>query len=261
MPIVRYGTWGRPLLFLPTAQADYLEYERFWLIKSLEPAILEGRVQVFSVNSINPHAWMNRKVSIPDAARRQAQYSGYLEEEVVPHIRRCLGSPSVRVGISGASFGAFYAANAFFRRPDLFGTLLAMSGFYDLRGDYLEGFENDDSYYNNPMQFVRGITDHGTLEELRHNSSINIVTGQGAYEAPNESRRFSQLLWDKGIPHNLDVWGHDMPHDWPTWRKMIEFYIDHKLGWLRRATSSPGWRYRRGAPFARGASRDCGDAA
>jgi esterase/lipase superfamily enzyme len=231
MPIVRYGTWGRPLLLLPTAQADYLEYERFWFIKSLEPYILEGRVQVFSVDSINPHAWMNRKVSIPESAHRQALYSGYLEEEVVPHIRRTLQSPSVRIAICGASFGAFYAANAFFRRPDLFGTLLGMSGFYDLRPDYLEGFENDDTYFNNPMQFVKNISDHGTLEELRHNSQIHIMTGQGAYEAPHASRRFSQMLWDKGIPHNLDMWGHDMPHDWPTWRDMIAYYVGHRLPW------------------------------
>ena len=231
MPIVRYGTWGRPLLLLPTAQADYLENERFWLIKALEPYILAGKVQVFSVNSINQYAWMNDKVSVRESARRQALFSGYLEEEVVPHIRRTLQSPGVRLAVSGASFGAFYAATAFFRRPDLFGTLLALSGFYDLRSGYLEGFENDDTYYNNPMQFVRGISDPGTLDELRHHSSIHIVSGQGAYEAPNASRRFSQLLRDKGIPHNLDIWGHDMPHDWPTWRLMVDYYVGQRLGW------------------------------
>ena len=35
MPIVRYGNWGKALLIFPTAQADYLENERFLLIKSL----------------------------------------------------------------------------------------------------------------------------------------------------------------------------------------------------------------------------------
>ena len=34
--------------------------------------------------------------------------------------------------LSGASFGAFHACNVLFRRPDLFDTLIAMSGFYDL---------------------------------------------------------------------------------------------------------------------------------
>jgi esterase/lipase superfamily enzyme len=39
------------------------------------------------------------------------------------------------------------------------------------------------------------------------------------------------MLWDKGIPHNLDMWGHDMPHDWPTWRDMIAYYVGQRLGW------------------------------
>jgi hypothetical protein len=69
---------------------------------------------------------------------------GYVEDEVVPHIRRCLKNPSARIGVTGASFGAFHAANAFFRRPDLFDTLIGMSGFYDLRGDF--GLDPADLY-------------------------------------------------------------------------------------------------------------------
>src|SRR3954463_3273684 len=84
MPIVRYGEWGPALLLFPTAQADFLENERFWLIKAIEPYILEGRIQVFSIDSINKYAWMNKKIPVPEQARRQALYSGYVEEEVVP---------------------------------------------------------------------------------------------------------------------------------------------------------------------------------
>lgn len=231
MPIVRYGTWGRPLLLFPTAQADFLENERFFLIKAIEKHIFDGRVQVFSIDSINRYAWMNRDVSPPEAARRQALYSGYLEEEVVPHIRRCLQSPHARVAVSGASFGAFYAANAFFRRPDLFDTLIAMSGFYDLGWSYLQGFGDENVYFNNPMSYLPNLQDHDLLEAFRHHCQIHIVSGQGAYEAPDASRRLSQALWDKAIPHNLDLWGHDVDHDWPWWRKMLDHYVDQRLGW------------------------------
>ena len=34
MPIVTYGHAGHPLLLFPTAAADFLENERFWLVKS-----------------------------------------------------------------------------------------------------------------------------------------------------------------------------------------------------------------------------------
>ena len=66
---------------------------------------------------------------------------------------------------------------------------------------------------------------------LLRSSSIHLVSGQGAYESPNSSRRFSQALRDKGIPHTLDLWGHDVNHDWPWWRKMLPLYLNERVGW------------------------------
>lgn len=231
MPIVRYGNWGHPLLLLPTAQSDLYDCERFLLIRAIEHHIFAGRVTVFSIDSINAHAWMNDSVPVREKARRQALYSAYVEEEVVPHIRRSVEDDSARIGITGASFGAFHAANLFFRRPDQFDALVAMSGFYDLRPTYTEGLMNDDIYFNNPMSFVPNMPEGRALDLIRHHSQIHIVTGQGAYEAPHASKRFSTMLWDKGIWNNLDLWGHDMRHDWPTWHKMLDHYIAEKLGW------------------------------
>ena len=228
MPIVRYGTWGRPLLLFPTAQADYLEYERFFLIKALEPFIFAGKVTVFAIDSINKHAWMNKNIPAPEKVRRQDLYARYVEEEVVPHIRTSLQDDGARIAVSGASFGAFHAANQFFRRPDLFDGLIAMSGFFDIEG-YLDGYRSERAYFNNPMWYVRNIEDGRTLDLLRH-ASIHLVTGRGNYERPELTARFSQLLWDKSIWHDADYWGHDMPHDWPTWRSMLPYFVGKLVG-------------------------------
>ncbi len=229
MPIVRYGNWGRPLLMFPTAASDVLDNERFYLIKSIEHHILAGRVTVFAIETVNRLSWMDESIDPRESGRRQALYSRYIENEVVPHIRHIMGNPSARIGATGASFGAFHAANAMFRRPDQFDTLIAMSGFYDLNPGYTRGLSSDDIYFNNPSAYVRHMSDAHQLHLLR-NSSINIVCGQGAYERPDKSRAFSQLLWDKGIWNNLDLWGHDVDHDWPWWRKMLDQYIT-RVGW------------------------------
>ena len=231
MPIVRYGNWGKALLIFPTAQADYLENERFLLIKSLEPYIFAGRINVFSIDSINRWAWMNESVHPLEAARRQALYSAYVEEEVVPHIRRALRDDGARIGVTGASLGAFHAANQFFRRPDLFDALVAMSGFYDLVPGYSHGYMDDDLYFNNPMSYVPNLSDPKVLDTIRHDCQVHLVTGQGAYEKPEASKRFSTMLWNKGIWNNLDLWGHDMKHDWPTWRAMLPYYLSEKVGY------------------------------
>jgi len=148
-----------------------------------------------------------------------------VEEEVVPYIRTACGA-DVRIGTTGASFGAFHAANTLFRRPDLFDTLIAMSGFYDLAPDYLHGYSDDNCYYNNPAWYTPGLAGHH-LDLLRRNCRIVIVTGQGDYEAPAESQRLSEILSRKAIPHVMDLWGHDVNHDWPWWRKMLPHYVDN----------------------------------
>ncbi len=225
MPIVTYGHTGHPLLLFPTAAADFLENERFWLVKSIEPQIFAGKVRVFSIDSINKHAWMDESLPVQEQARRQALYARYVEEEVAPFIRWVVGNPDARIATSGASFGAFHAANTLFRRPDLFDATIAMSGFYDLAPDYFRGYTDDNCFYNNPAWYLPGLGGR-ELDLLRHASSINIITGQGAYEAPDASRRLSEVLARKEIPHTLDIWGHDVNHDWPWWRKMLPHYVD-----------------------------------
>lgn len=229
MPIVSYGDGGHPLLLFPTAAADFLENERFFLIKAIEPAIMQRRVRVFSIESINKHAWMDRKLPVQEQARRQALYMRYIEDEVVPYIRAAVGNGGARIATSGASFGAFHAANSLFRRPDLFGATIAMSGFYDLAPDYFKGYSDDNCYFNNPAWYLPPL-EGPALEMLRQHTSIIIATGQGDYEAPDASRRLAALLQSKEIPHWLDVWGFDVNHDWPWWRRMLPYYID-KLGW------------------------------
>ncbi len=229
MPIVTYGHAGPPVLLYPTAAADYLENERFFLVKSVEPLLLAGRMRLFSIDSINQHAWMDRSLPVSLQARRQMAYSGYVEEEVVPYIRHACNDGGVRITTTGASFGAFHAANQFFRRPDLFGGLIGMSGFYDLNRSYLKGYTDDNVYQNNPAWFVPDMTGW-PLDQLRHHARIILTTGQGAYEAPDASRQMATILGSKGIPHRLDVWGHDVNHDWPWWRRMLPYFL-YEMGY------------------------------
>jgi len=227
MEIVTYGNYGFPLLLFPTAAADYLEYERFQLIDSIRELIEAGKVKVFSINSINRYSWLNDRVHPGEKAIRQMQYNEYISEEVVPYIwNSCRG----RAGIitAGASLGAFHCANQLYRRPDLFDGCIAMSGSYDIREYYEGDYYDDNIYFNNPVDYLPNLDGH-YLWLLRQKNHTHIVTGQGAYENPGASRRLSGILSERGIPHELDLWGHDMPHDWPTWRQMIRYYLGSKF--------------------------------
>jgi len=225
MPLVAYGHAGYPLLMFPTAAADYLEYERFHLVDAIKPLIEAGRVRAYSINSVNRYSLLNEQASPQWKAELLTRYDRYITDEVLPLIRNDSGDSGARPITTGASLGAFLSANAYFRHPDLLRGVIAMSGSYDIRS-YLRGYDDDNVYFNNPAQYLANLSDDYYLPLLKRADAIYILSGQGAYEAPERSRQLSGLLSSKGIPHTLDLWGHDVNHDWPWWRKMLPYYLD-----------------------------------
>lgn len=225
MPMAVYGHYGFALLMVPTAAADYLEYERFELIDHLKPFLDAGKLKIFSVNSINTESWMNKEMEGAHKAIRQNQFNEYVFNEVVPFIKS-MTSQDTPIITCGASFGAFHSMNLFLKRPDLINGVIAMSGVYDLM-EYTNGFYDEQVYFNSPMHYIPNLTDHGTLEQIRRGKII-LATGSGNHEDPEANRRFSAVLHSKSIPHDLEVWAEDIHHDWHTWRKMLPCFIDLK---------------------------------
>jgi len=207
MPLVAYGDRGYPLLMFPTAAADYLEYERFYLVDSIKDLIEAGQIRAYSINSVNRYSLLNKESHPGWKVEMLARYDRYIMDEVIPLIRNECGSDA-RPLTTGASLGAFLAANTYFKHA--FRGTIAMSGSYDI--------------YNSVM-YLKNLDDDYHLPRLRQADSIVIVSGQGSYEAPDRSREFSGLLHSKEIPHRLELWGHDVNHDWPWWRRMLPHYL------------------------------------
>ena len=227
MPIARYGETGFSLLLVPTAAADYLEYERFQLMDHLASLVNEGKVSVFSIDSINNESWLNNSMNPRDKSIRHQQWNNYVFNEVVPFLKTNT-SFETPIITCGASFGALHSMNLFLKRPDLINGVIVMSGVYDLT-EYTKGHFDDDVYFNSPMHFMSNLSDHETLEQIRRSRNIHIVTGSGSYEDPSSSGKFAKILYDKGINYELDIWGEEWPHDWNTWRAMLPHYIGSRF--------------------------------
>ena len=103
-----------------------------------------------------------------------------------------------------------------------------MSGCYDL-SSYTSGYYDDNVYFNSPIHYLRNMTDDNYLARYRKSNHIHIVTGSGNYEDPDSSRYLSSILHSKNISHELDIWGHDIPHDWDSWRKMLPYYLQTRF--------------------------------
>ncbi len=227
MPVAVYGHYGLALLLVPTAAADYLEYERFQLIKSISGLIEQGKIKVFSISSINTESWMNNQMNPRDKSIRHQQFNSYVFDEVIPFIKTNTSEQAPIISC-GASFGALHSMNLFLKRPDLINGVVGLSGVYDLT-EYTKGYFDDDVYFNSPQHYIPNLTDHGVLEQIRKGWPIYIFSGSGPHEDPNASRSFASILYSKGINYELDIWGSEWPHDWHTWRAVLPNRLAEKL--------------------------------
>jgi esterase/lipase superfamily enzyme len=184
-------------------------------------------MKVFSINSMNKESWMNNTMLPEHKAIRHNQFNEYVFNEVIPFIKTHT-SESTPIYISGASFGALHSMNLFLKRPDLIQGVISMSGVYNLE-EYTKGYFDEQVYYNSPEHYLPRLEDAWYLDKIRSSQHIHIYTGSGAYEDPEASRRFSGILHQKGIPHDLGIWGNDINHDWSTWRNMLPYILSTRF--------------------------------
>jgi esterase/lipase superfamily enzyme len=130
----------------------------------------------------------------------------------------------------GCSMGATHAANALFRRPDLFETVIALSGAYDA-GWLLAGYMDDLVYLNSPMHSVMGMAPGHPYIEMLNACKIILCCGQGAWEEEmlRSLRALEGEMIKKGIHAWVDIWGEDVAHDWPWWRRQLGYYLEKVL--------------------------------
>jgi esterase/lipase superfamily enzyme len=222
-----YGHDGRPVVAFPSQDGRYWDFEGFGMVEACAGLLDAGRVRIVAVDGIDPQSWTNHGAHPADRARRHEAYDRYLADELMPYVRDRTGQPAAWV--TGASMGAFHAANFLFRHPDLADGLVAMSGLYQV-GLWVGNHADDAIYFNSPLAYLPNLDDPWYLERLRR-AKIAVVVGQGAWEEPmiEDTRELERILAAKEIPAIVDYWGHDVDHDWPWWRRMLPLYLE-RLG-------------------------------
>ena len=233
MEFKTYGHGGKPVLFIPCQGGRFYDFENFKMLDTWAKWIEEGRCTVYSIDSIDDIAWGAQGMDGRSRIENHEKWYRYVTEEMVPTIRHLSGLQNgfdQPIMTFGASMGAMHAANLFFRRPDLFDRVFAISGLYD--SEYCFGSYMDDLVYNNcPVYFLANMPWDHPYMELYAQRKILIVVGQGAWEEPllESTRRLDTVLRAKGIPARVEYWGHDVNHDWPWWFKMVEYYVPQLL--------------------------------
>lgn len=229
-----YGHCGRPVLYIPCQDGRFYDFENFGMADAWSPWINSGQVMVFSIDTMDAETWSDKNGDPRARICRHEDWVRYITDEIVPLMREMVnrrngwtGYPGVIV--TGASLGATHAANFYFRRPDLFDGLLALSGIYTAQygfGDYMD----DLVYLNSPLHYLPNMpADHPYIALYNLKKAI-ICCGQGPWELPDSTRALADVLYDKGINAWVDFWGFDCSHDWSWWHRQVAYFVPHLLG-------------------------------
>ena len=225
-----YGHGGKPVLVFPCQNGRFYDWEGFGMLDTLEDYLEGGKLQLFTVDTIDAET-----VSLVDGdpytrVRRHEAWYNYIMEELLPRIRQINGTGQDLL-TTGFSMGAYHAANFFFRRPDVFDSVIALSGIYDTN-DMYNGYMDEVVYANDPCASLSGMPEDHPYIQLYNQRKIMICVGQGAWEdlLLAGTRRLDEVLRRKGIRAWVDYWGLDVNHDWPWWKKQIRYFLPNVVG-------------------------------
>ncbi len=215
MELLRFGDRGLPLLVFPTSQARFYQWEDFGMVSALGDKIEGGFIQLWCADGVDGESWYATGKPPRERVQRQLQYERYVVDELLARM------PAAPVAV-GTSLGAMQAVLLALRRPDRFAGFIGLSGAYDTQR-WLDGYFDDDVYFNNPTAFLPGLRDEAFLGPMRRMTKKVIASGASD---PNveDSVQVGTLLREKGVDVWLDLWP-GWSHDWPYWKEMMRRYV------------------------------------
>ncbi len=220
MELLVFGHAGTPVIVFPTSMGRFFDYENRHMIDAIRDRYENGRLQAFCVDSVDSESWYNKSVPPRERAARHVQYDRYLLDEVVPFVYA--RNASERIAVTGCSFGGYHSVNFALKHPDIVDTCVSMGGAFDIH-QFLNGYYDDNCYYNCPPDFLPNLNDEWFLDRYRR---MRIVLATGETDiCLEENRRLSGIMNAKGIPHYLDIWGDGAGHDWPWWERMAQKFF------------------------------------
>ena len=220
MELLVFGHGGLPVMAFPTSGGRFYELENRGLIGAVADKIDGGRLQMFCVDSVDMESWYNKAVPPRWRIARHVQYEDYLVSEVVPLMR--LKNHDSHLAALGCSFGGYHAMNIALRHPDIFTGALSMSGAFDV-SNFLNGYYDQDCYFNLPPHYLRNLTDPWYFDHYRNNTYV-LATGWDDH-CLSQNRNLDGIMSSKSIPHKLYIWDAWNAHDWPTWARMMHEYL------------------------------------
>lgn len=225
-----YGHAGRPVLAFPSQDGRFFDFKDNGMVDCVAHLIDAGRVQIFCCDSIDRETWSAAWRAPRERLEQHERWFSYVVDELIPRVWEINGADHGGIVTTGCSMGAFHAANFFFRRPELFGGVIALSGLYDAHYFFGDAFD-DLAYLNSPVDSLANMPADHPYIALYNARQIVLCVGQGAWEHEMlpSNRRLAEIFREKGIRGWVDFWGYDVAHDWPWWRRQLPYFLEQMV--------------------------------
>ena len=220
-----YGDRGKLCFAFPPQNGKFFDFENFGMVDCIAHWIESGQVMLVCPDGIDGESWSDKNGDPRRRIEMQERWFRYITRELYPRTRQ-LGDTWGKALATGCSMGAVHSGIFFFRRPDLFDTIVGLSGTYNAN-DFIPGYMDDLIYDNSPYHFLQNMPADHPYMSLYRQSTIILCVGQGAWEDEllAGTRALDGVLRAKGIPAWVDYWGYDVNHDWCWWQKQLPYFF------------------------------------
>jgi len=220
MELTIYGSSGTPIIGLPTRGATCTQWEKFGMVDGISYQLENGFNQLYCLSSVDNESFLNDDASPGQRITRQTQYESYVVEEVVPYVQEHTHIDYII--IAGIDLGGYHAITTALKHPQAFGKAIGLSGIYDIN-TFMDGYYDDDVYYNNPVDFVPNMNNQGRLQKVR-DVDFRLVSYKTDARR-RDTKRMSDVMRMKFIEHELDIWGTEEQDEWDLWPQMLKTHI------------------------------------
>ena len=214
-----FGHYGYPIVLFPTFNGRFFEAKDFGLINSVADLIESGRVKIYCPDGADYLSWDNNSITTAEKVIIHSEYESTILNDVIEFVKH--ESSMDRIGVAGCNFGAYHALNLAFKHPDQIEKLFCLGGFFDIKR-FINGYYDDNCYFNNPPDYLPNLTDNWYLDKIR---DMKIILGTGEFDPYiDQNNRISEILYSKNVNHWLDIRS-GKGHNWEFWREIFPQYL------------------------------------
>lgn len=217
--ILVFGHDGFPVILIPPGNCRFYDAKDHGIINAAAHLIEAGQIKVYCSDTVDSMSFLNRSIHPGDRMKTHNGFENLLLNDVIAFAKYETGAG--KVALAGMGLGAYHCVNTAFRHPWLVSHIFAMGGLFDIK-QFLDGYYDDNIYFNNPADYLPGLQDPWYLNRIRN---MDIVLGTGEWDFNlQQNYDFSGILSQKAISHQLDV-RKETGHDWHWWKEMFGDYL------------------------------------